>query len=98
VEIVDPSYRDRLGVDAFSTNSFHNQGVTEETLAPDLRVIALSHAGVVEALYHPDLPVLGTQWHPERASPDPLVGAELFRVWLDWCADPSRARIPKAAV
>ena len=98
VDIVDPGFRARLGVDALNTNSFHDQGVTLETLAPDLRVIARSRAGVVEALYHPDLPVLGTQWHPERASPDPVMGSELFRVWLNWCADPSRAGIPEAVV
>lgn len=96
VKIVDPSFRDRLGVDALSTNSFHNQGVTEETLAPGLKVIAKSDAGVVEALYHPELPLLGIQWHPERKNPDPRLGAALLHHWLDWCGDRSRVYLPDA--
>lgn len=85
VAIVDAGYRQRLGTDTWSTNSFHNHGVTVKTLADVLRVIALSEAGVVEGCYHPGLPVLGIQWHPERPSPDPELAAALFRHWLSWC-------------
>ena len=87
LEIVDDTYRERLGAEVLSTNSFHNQGVTKGTLAPCLKAIAMSKAGVVEALYHPDLPVLGIQWHPERKGPDPRIGSELLRQWLQYCTN-----------
>lgn len=86
VEIVDSRFRERLGTGSLTVNSFHNHGVTLETLAPSLKVIAASGEGVVEALYHPELPVLATQWHPERKNPDPELGSALFRQWLQWCS------------
>lgn len=85
VTIMDPAYRQRLGVEACVTTSFHNHGVTPDTLAPALRAMALSEAGVVEGCYHPDLPVVGIQWHPERRGPDPHIGEALFRYWLSLC-------------
>ena len=91
VEIVDPAYRKVLGVDGLVTNSYHNHGVTRGTVAPCLEIIAVTKAGVVEALYHPGLPLLGTQWHPERISPEPRAGTELFRQWLVSCADYANA-------
>jgi len=51
-------------------NSYHRQGVLEETLSPFLRPAAVSGDGLVEALYHPGLPVFGMQWHPERKGGD----------------------------
>ena len=92
LKIVDPSYRKRLWVDSLATNSFHDQGVTIGTLAPCLKAIALSEAGVVEGVYHPGRPVLAIQWHPERDNPDRQLAAELFRHWLGWCADYSSAK------
>ena len=90
VRIVDSSYRQRLGVDAAFVNSYHNHGVTLETLADALKAIATSDAGVIEALHHPELQVLGMQWHPERVNPDPPTATRLFRDWLELCANFSR--------
>jgi putative glutamine amidotransferase len=92
VTVLDPGYRDGLGVDRFPANSFHNQGVTIATLGRALRPIATSDAGVVEALYHEHLPILGFQWHPERESPDPVTGSKLFLRWLDLCESRSRGK------
>ena len=47
-------------------NSFHNQGVTGKDVSRSLTVFATTSDGVVEGVVHPDLPVLGIQWHPER--------------------------------
>lgn len=91
VTIVDPDYRRRLGAEACSTNSFHDQGVTLRTLASGLQPIAVSETGIVEGFYHITLPVLGIQWHLERRGPDSHVGDELFRQWLGWCAEYSGA-------
>jgi putative glutamine amidotransferase len=48
-------------------NSRHHQGVTEERLAPRLRIIARSADGFVEAMESTAHRwVTGIQWHPER--------------------------------
>jgi putative glutamine amidotransferase len=47
-------------------NSFHNQAVRGEDLSPQLRALAHSTEGLIEALYHPTEPVAAVQWHPER--------------------------------
>lgn len=62
-----------------NVNSYHEWGVIPDNMASDLRAFARSDDGVVEALYHPDEPLLTIQWHPERPLPerdpvDALVG------------------------
>ena len=52
-----------------SINSFHQQGITKETLSEKLQVLALC-GDVVEAAHHVNLPILGIQWHPERPGSD----------------------------
>ena len=47
-------------------NSYHNFGITQDTIAPSLNVLAYTQDGVVEALKHESLPWLGIMWHPER--------------------------------
>jgi len=49
----------------FMVNSYHNQGITDGELASDLQSFA-KHTGVIEGIYHPELPIAGVQWHPER--------------------------------
>ena len=87
VEIIDPSYRQRLGTSSFNTNSYHDHGVAPGGLAPALKAVAVSEKGVVEALRHSDLPILATQWHPERKNPEPGPASALFRHWLEWCVE-----------
>ena len=48
----------------FPINSAHHQGIKD--LGKGLSVIQTSHDGVIEAIVHESLPVLGLQWHPER--------------------------------
>ena len=45
-------------------NSAHHQAV--DHLGEGLKVCQISDDGVVEAIAHRELPVLGVQWHPER--------------------------------
>lgn len=47
-------------------NSYHNQAFTQATLAADLKVLATSSDGVIEAVACSHLPWLGIMWHPER--------------------------------
>jgi putative glutamine amidotransferase len=66
-----------LGTTAFATNSMHHQAVREP--APELRVVARTPDGVVEALdarfEHPFF--FAVQWHPEELT-DEAVSAKLF--------------------
>ncbi|HEX3564014.1 MAG TPA: gamma-glutamyl-gamma-aminobutyrate hydrolase family protein [Acidimicrobiales bacterium] len=48
----------------FAVNSIHHQAV--EQAAPELAAVGRAGDGVVEAIEHPSLPVLGVQWHPEN--------------------------------
>ena len=50
----------------FRVNSTHHQAVRE--LAPGLKTTAVSLDGIIEAYEHESLPILGTQFHPERLS------------------------------
>ncbi len=48
----------------FKSNSTHHQAVRE--LAPGFHVTARSIEGIIEAYEHDTLPILATQFHPER--------------------------------
>ena len=61
-----------LGLSAqpqIEVNSYHNHGITESTLAKELKVFALSGDGIVEGFVHDRYPIVGIEWHPERVSP-----------------------------
>lgn len=47
-------------------NSFHNYGITDDTLGEDLIAVAKSRDNLVEAICHCEFPWLGIMWHPER--------------------------------
>ena len=51
----------------FSVNSAHHQAIGR--LGAGLRATAWAEGGVVEAIEHETLAILGVQWHPERMSP-----------------------------
>jgi len=52
----------------FWTNSTHHQSVKDP--APGLRVTARSEEGIVEGFQHTALPIMATQFHPERLTGD----------------------------
>jgi putative glutamine amidotransferase len=59
-------------------NSIHHQAINR--LGEDLVATAWAEDGLVEAVEHPTLPVLGVQWHPENLQHLPA-HRELFS-WL----------------
>lgn len=63
-------------------NSYHNKGFSEEDLAQELKIFAKSKDGFIEGIYHPDLPIAGLLWHPERPSPDSSFNEELVNAFL----------------
>ena len=60
----------RFGPNNRYVNSFHNWGVTESDLAPDLTATALTNDGFVEAATAKKFNFFGIQWHPERSRSD----------------------------
>lgn len=72
-------------------NSAHHQCVNK--LGKGLRPIQWCSAdNCVEAIVHENLPILGTQWHPERINNQftPVSGTALLSLFLSWI-DTSRA-------
>lgn len=82
IDIVDEKYKEKFGVGIAKTNSYHRHAVTESDLSEELHAFAISRDGVVEGLYHPQLPVVGVQWHPERAGSAAKLDKILINEWL----------------
>ena len=65
-------------------NSYHHQACNR--LGQGLRLAARAPDGVIEAIWHESLPILGVQWHPERMVPslcDDVTG-ENHATLFDW--------------
>ena len=74
----------------FATNSAHHQAVDQ--VAPGFQVIQWSDDHVVEAIAHPQRPILSVQWHPERmcydyARPDTVDGRHVFLQFKKMCEE-----------
>lgn len=66
----------------FNINSAHHQGIKK--LGKGLKEVLRSEDGVCEAVIHEELPIIATQFHPERMSykqrrDDAVVGEEIFK-------------------
>lgn len=65
-------------------NHFHNHGIMESQVGAEMEILAMDTAtGVVEAITHKKLRILGVQWHPERTLPDQQWGANLIRSLME---------------
>lgn len=72
----------------FAVNSWHHQAL--DRLGDGVIPVLRSEGGLVEAMTHVSLPVLGVQFHPERmtgdlARPDTVDGAAIFTHFLSLC-------------
>lgn len=50
----------------YEVNSYHNQACIKMKANCGLSIIARAEDGVIEAVCHKNLPIVGTMWHPER--------------------------------
>lgn len=50
----------------YEVNSYHNQACIRMENNCGLRVTAQAEDGVIEAVNHESLPIMGIMWHPER--------------------------------
>lgn len=88
VEAEEGSLLCRLYGRRFCVNSCHHQGVGR--LGKGLRVTACTEGGVIEAMEHKTLPLITTQFHPERMTgengrPDTVDGGAIFRELINMC-------------
>ncbi len=56
----------RADKECYEVNSYHNQACKELKAGGELRIMAQTPDGVIEAVRHKNLPIAGTMWHPER--------------------------------
>lgn len=52
--------------ESYEVNSYHNQACKELKNDCELLIAAQASDGVIEAVRHKSLPIVGTMWHPER--------------------------------
>lgn len=88
VEAAEGSRMEQLFGHRFRVNSSHHQAIS--AVAPGFRATLWSPDGVIEAIEHETLPILGVQWHPERTtlsfrSDCAVDGMPLFRYFLSLC-------------
>jgi len=70
-----------LGTDCIAVNSCHHQAVKE--LAPDLRAMAHSADGLIEAVYMPRMRFLwAVQWHPEFSWKTDAFSRKIFGAFI----------------
>ena len=82
LDIVDSEYQSYLRANSAHTNSFHSNAVTEATLSAELLPFAIARDGIVEGVYHPNYPIIGMQWHPERPDSAENIDRMLIEKWL----------------
>lgn len=73
----------------FNVNSAHHQGI--HVLGTGLHLLQYAEDGVIEAIAHNTLSILGVQWHPERMCfshrrPDTVDGSLLLQHFLTLCS------------
>ncbi|MBI2026254.1 MAG: gamma-glutamyl-gamma-aminobutyrate hydrolase family protein [Deltaproteobacteria bacterium] len=82
VHIADKKFEHIMGSQLF-VNSFHHYGVYSKNVSSTLKMFACHRRDdVCEGLYHPELPLLGIQWHPERVVPDDQKSRKLIDCFL----------------
>ena len=67
INLVDDSIVKYVGETQGQVNSFHNFMVTNQTVAKNVKVFALSSHGNIEGIVLPENNIIGIQWHPERS-------------------------------
>ncbi len=88
IAVIDEKARAMLGNELMSgneaeVNSYHNQGVVKEKLSKELKAFAQTQDGMIEGIYHPKLPILGVQWHPERKNTDEKINEKIVNSFLE---------------
>ena len=70
----------------FVATRYHSLMVEEESLPPELAIIARSEDGTIMGLAHRERPIVGTQFHPESFLTE--TGPRLLQNFLDGAGQP----------
>lgn len=82
--VCDPTAAQLFGSEEIEVNSYHHQGVRSGQISSHLKIMAISKDDdVVEALYHPEYPIVGVQWHPEREIPSKMENERMTRAFFN---------------
>ena len=81
VEIINDGLKKIIG-NKIKVNSYHNQGITKQTISNNFEIFAKSSDGIIEGIYHKKVPIAGIIWHPERASPDTNVNKVIIESFV----------------
>lgn len=75
---------DALGTEKTNINSFHVRHINN--LAKDLKVVAKSDDGIIEAVQHKEKNIFGFQWHPEVSMRDENAPEhKIFEKFIEIC-------------
>lgn len=82
------SFAEELYGEEFPVNSYHHQAVKK--LGDGLEIVMTCSDGVIEGFSHKTLPVIATQWHPEKQRPDVspegvVDGIKIFEYFIKLC-------------
>ncbi len=82
LEITNSELKKLIG-EKINVNSFHNKGINNKTISEDLSSFAKSQDGLIEGIYHKNLPIAGIFWHPERESPNESANKEIIKAFAN---------------
>jgi len=83
IKIIDEKASYFLNKKELSVNSFHNQGITKDSLSSKLKAFALTDDGIIEGFYHQKYPIAGILWHPERDGSNGQADRKLIEAFLN---------------
>lgn len=66
INIIDENFKKIFSHESLTVNSYHKQGLTRNELSKLLVPFAETADGIIEGFYHPQKPIVGIMWHPER--------------------------------
>ncbi len=84
VSLCDKKAVEFLAKSEIEVNSYHHQGIRRDQVSAQLKIMGVcAKDNLVEALFHPLLPIAGVQWHPERVSPSFDDGCKLAKAFIN---------------
>lgn len=81
ITFTDAVEKDTIGLpfpEQMMVNSYHDYGITPADVAQPLNVLGTAPDDSIECLGHPDEPLLGIMWHPERDTPSSEIDQQVF--------------------
>lgn len=69
----------------YKVNSVHKSAI--ENLGEGIIATAYAEDKTIEAIKHPELPILGVQWHPEHESENDGISMQIFGDFISLCKE-----------